>query len=118
MLYPTLNQPFMFLLLICAGLASGIIFDLLNLVCNLVREDRFSKIFFDFLSVLLAFSLVFIVNLLFNYGQFRVYVIIVFILSLFTERAISKFLWTKLVEKCYSKISKRRKARGEQRKAG
>ncbi len=58
MLYPTLNQPLMFLLLICAGLASGIIFDLLNLVCNLVREDRFSKIFFDFLSVLLAFSLV------------------------------------------------------------
>ncbi len=108
MLYPTLNQPLMFLLLIIAGLASGVIFDILNMVVTLLGNDKYSHHFFNFLSVLFSFALLFVINLKFNYGQFRIYVLAIFIASFLLERLISKILWTKLIKKCYSIFGRKR----------
>ncbi len=114
MLYPTLNQPLMFLLLLLAGFASGIIFDIFNIIVTALGNDKYSHHFFNFLSVLFSFALVFIVNLKFNYGQFRIYVIAIFLVSFLLERVISKFLWTKLIKKCYSIFSRKKGVKNEQ----
>ncbi len=114
MLYPTLNQPLMFILLLLAGLASGVIFDVLNLIIGLLGSDKYVRHFFNFLSVVLSFAILFIVNLKFNYGQYRSYVLIIFLISFCFERFLSRFLWTKLIKKCYSLLSKKKGIGSEQ----
>ncbi len=114
MLYPTLNQPLMFLLLIITGFVCGVIFDLFNIIVSLLGNDKYSRHFFSFLSVLFSFAILFIVNLKFNYGQFRLYIIAITLISFFLERLISKFLWTKLIKKCYSIFSRKKDSRDGQ----
>ena len=108
MLYPTLNQPLMFVLLLVAGFLAGLIFDIFNLISTLLGNDKITTNFFSFLSVLFSFALLFLTNLIFNYGQYRLYVLLIFLAAFLLERLISRFLWTKLVKKCYSKISRRK----------
>lgn len=114
MLYPTLNQPLMFLLLVVVGFIGGVIFDIFNIITTMLGNDKYSHHFFNFLAVLVSFALLFIVNLKFNYGQFRLYVIAIFLAGFFLERVISKFLWTKLIKKCYSIFSRKKGAQDEQ----
>ncbi len=111
MLYPTQNQPLLFLVLIIVGFLCGILFDLGNLICTLAGRDKYAHHITYFLATTLTLGILFIVNLFMNYGQFRAFVIIVFVLSLILERLISKFLWTKLVQKCYSIFNKRKGAK-------
>ncbi len=111
MLYPTLNQPLMFLILICVGLLSGLIFDFFNILIALLGKDKSVKIFFNFLSVIFSFVILFISNLYFNFGQFRMYVLFVFIVAFYVQRVFSKILWTKVIKKCYNQNRGKRKCR-------
>lgn len=104
MLYPTLNQPLVVLVIFIVAVASGVILDLARILSNFVGGQKFSRHFFDFLAVIFSFFLLEMANLKVNYGQFRIYVIVVFLVGLFLERILSKFLWTKLLSKCYTKI--------------
>lgn len=115
MLYPTLNQPLLLLVLFASGIVGGLIFDVFRILTTLSGNDKISKHFFDFLATLLTFFLLFFVNMWLNYGQFRIYVPLVFLLSFTLERLLSKFLWTKLLSKWYSSIT-RRKTRGGRKK--
>ena len=115
MLYPTLNQPILFIVLIAGGVVGGLIFDVFRILSTLSGNDRFSKHFFDFLATLFTFFLLFFINMGLNYGQFRIYVPLVFLTSFTLERLFSKFLWTKLLSKWYSSIT-RRKGRGGRKK--
>ena len=104
MLYPTVNQPIVILAMFFTGLACGIIFEIFRFLTFLSGNDKISKNFFDFLAVIFSFVLFFIVNLAVNYGQFRVYVILIFLIGFAVEEIILKILWTKLIEKCYTRI--------------
>ena len=108
MLYPTLNQPLIIVVMLLCGFAGGVIFDLCRLLTLLSGNDKVSKHIFDFLAVLLGFALLFFVNLKFNYGQFRVYVFAVFMFSFVLQQKLSQKLWTKLLGKWYSSIVQRR----------
>ena len=109
LLYPTLNQPLILLAIFACGIISGFIFDLFRVLTTLSGNDKFSKHFFDFLATIFSILILFFLNLWFNYGQFRLYVVVFFLLSFTLQRFISKILWTKLFSKWYSRITKRAK---------
>lgn len=111
MLYTALSQPLVFLLTFLAGIAGGVLFDVFKTLTFLSGNDKYSKVFFDFLATLFAFSLLYIVNLNINYGQFRIYVLVAFLLALFCERLLSKFLWTKCIKRCYNRLREKGYAR-------
>ena len=102
MLYPTLSQPVVFVLIALTGLACGVLFDIFGSLAFVSGNDKYSKIFFDFLATIFSFAILFVVNLQANYGQFRLFVVITFLLAFCLERTLSKFLWTKCVKKWYT----------------
>ena len=104
MLYPTLVQPLVVLMVFFAGLFSGLIFNMAKILTFLSGGDKYSKGIFDFLATISSFAVLFFVNLKFNYGQFRLYVLGVFLLSLIFEQFLSRVLWTKALSKCYNKL--------------
>lgn len=104
MLYPTANQPLVILVLFLAGLFSGIIFNISKLLAILSGGDKYSKAIFDFLATITACSILFFVNLQFNYGQFRAYVLFIFVLGIIIEKILLRVLWTKGISKCYNKL--------------
>lgn len=104
MLYPTLNQPLVIVVMLAVGFASGVIFDIGRILSALLGGQKFSRHFFDFLSVIFSSFLIVVANLRVNFGQLRLYVFAIFFVSLFFERFLSKILWTKLLSKCYTSI--------------
>ena len=104
MLYPTLNQPLVLLMVVGAGLFCGLLFDVARILSLLSGNDKASVHIFDFLATVLSFCILFFVNLKFNYGQFRAYVLFVFVLGFAFQRFLSQKLWTKLLAKWYSSI--------------
>lgn len=115
MLYPTLNQPIIFIVIIFAGIFSGIIFDFFRILTTLSGGDRYSKHIFDFLAVFFSFIVLFLCNLKFNLGQFRIYVLCVYLISFAFQRFFSKYVWTKLATSWYNVFAKGRK-KSEKRK--
>ena len=115
MLYPTLSQPLILLVVFCTGIIGGLVFDVFKILTTLSGNDKVSKHFFDFLATIFSVALLFGVNLSLNYGQFRLYVIAVFLISFLIERLLSKFLWTKVFSKWYTNITRRRPKRGQKK---
>lgn len=107
MLYPTINQPYVILIIFLVGFASGILFDIANILSKL-SNDKFAKVLFDFLAVIFSFFILFYSNLHINYGQFRFYIVAIFLLAIMIERFISKILWTKCIKKCYNKLKEKK----------
>ena len=110
MLYPTLNQPLIVLAIFATGLFCGILFDSARILTVLSGGDKFSAHLFDFLASIASFCILFYTNLQINYGEFRLYILGVFAISLVLERFLSKKLWTKLLSKWYSSIVGKRNA--------
>ncbi len=111
MLYPTLNQPLMLLVLFFSGVLGGVIFNIFGILKVLSSKDKGAVFLFDFIPCVLSALLLYFVNMNYNYGQFRVYVILVYLGSLILTRVISKFLWTKLVKRCYNKLGRQNEQR-------
>ena len=118
MLYPTLNQPLTILAIFLVGLASGVIVDIGRLLASLIGGQKYSRHFFDFLAVIISCELLLLTNLKVNYGQFRLYVILIFLLSLALERFLSKILWTTIASKCYTSIENVKKKLFLRKKSG
>ncbi len=114
MLYPTLNQPLVFFIIFLVGLASGFFFDIANIL-SFLSKDKFAKIFFDFLAVIFSFFALFYSNLTVNYGQFRVYILFVFLFALILQRFLSKILWTKCIKRWYNKTKEKANARKKEK---
>lgn len=116
MLYPTLNQPLVLLIIFLVGLFCGLIFDIARILTTISGGDRWSRNIFDFVAVVFSFGVLFFANLYVNLGQFRIYVIIVFLISFGLQRLFSKILWTKLLSKWYTSITKKKGVKLEKRK--
>ena len=116
MLYPTVNQPIIIVVIFLTGLLCGGIFDIFKLLTAICGNDKITKSFFDFLTILFSFFIFFFVNLKINYGQFRIYVIVLFIAGLTLERLIIKLIWCKLIKKWYSAFNLKQKKMVEKSK--
>lgn len=93
MLYPTLNQPIVILFMFLAGLLAGFVFDLFKALSFCCEKIKFVNIFFDFLGVVFSFVILWGTNLLVNFGQFRFYVLLIFLLAFIFQRYLSKFMF-------------------------
>ena len=116
MLYPTLSQPLVFLVVLCAGIVGGLIFDIFRLLAFLSGNDKYSKTFFDFFATILSVFLCFYINLQINYGQFRIFVVLTFVFGILAEQLLSKILFTKYKKKWYNKLKERKNARRKKEK--
>ena len=116
MLYPTLNQPIIFISIFAVGFVSGLLFDFAHILSFLSRNDKFSQGLFDFLAVVFSFGNLFYTNLFVNYGQFRFYIVLSFLGAMLLERFLSKILWTKWIKRCYNKIKENRDERRKKEK--
>ena len=105
----------MLLIIFLAGMTSGLFFDVARILSTLAG-DVWAKHILDFFATILSFAILYFSNLIFNLGQFRIYVLAVFLLSFALERFFSKILWTKLLSKWYSNIAKKREAVRAKRK--
>ena len=89
MLYPTLNQPIVMLVMFFVGFASGLLFDFAFLLKKSLKDLKATNIFFDFLACIFSFVIFFVTNLYINYGQFRIYVVVIFIIACLLQRVLS-----------------------------
>ena len=114
MLYDSLSQPYFLLILSLFGFLCGFIFDVENFfIVKIKNKNTILKNFLDFFSVLLSFLCLFFVNLNFHYGIPRLFTIIIFFLSEYIQRLLSKKLFAKLFMKCYNIFVRRKRERSE-----
>ena len=111
MLYPTMNQPFVAFILIIFGAFSAVIIELLSILSFLSGRDNFTKNLFDFFKSIIFFVILFFVNLIYNFGQFRIYVFFVYLSSFILFQFLLKLLWTKCIKKCYNNFIERWKTK-------
>lgn len=104
MLYETLFQPKVFLILLIIGFFTGFIFDLTALTNYFFNKNKISKQILLFLSAILSFVIFTESNLLINYGDIRFFPFLAFFGALFLQRlTFGKFL-AKFMERCYNFI--------------
>lgn len=102
MLYQTLSQPLIILLLIIFGFLSGLLFDFFSLINYFLNNNKITKQIFYFLSIFPIFIIFYYLNLKFNYGQFRFYTILIFFGALILERISLGNLFAKMYDRCYN----------------
>ena len=107
MLYPTLNQPLVMLVMLFVGFASGFLFDFAFLLKKSLKDLKATNIFFDFLACIFSFVIFFVTNLYINYGQFRIYVVVVFIIACLLQRVLSNQI-LKFFKKILTKTKKKK----------
>lgn len=107
MLYETLSQPLIALILIVSGFFSAIFFDIANVLLFNIKSKKIYKIFKNILDcccVLLCGSVFYIVVLFWAYGDVRIWQIILFGLAVYLERISIGKLIAKIIVVCYSNI--------------
>ena len=105
-LFETLNQPYVLLWLMVGGYLSGLFFDLNYLITFLCNNNKIVKNILDTLSTVASFVMLYFINLSTNYGQFRVYVIAMFVFSLLLERITLGKIIAKTKNACYNAFVK------------
>ena len=105
-LFETLSQPKILLCLATFGFLSGVIFDICYLVSFLCNDNKIVKGILQFLSTVLCFFILFLINNALNYGLFRVYIFVVFFLFLLCERITLGKLFAKTRNWCYTQFRK------------
>lgn len=104
-LYETVSQPLNFLFIFFIGLGSGLIFDVfryLNFLCN--KNSVIEKIF-DFISVVICGGVFFLSVLELNYGEFRFYLLLSYLLGILLERFSLGLFIAKICSYCYNKFT-------------
>lgn len=111
MLYEALSQPTIFLWLSFGGFFSGFLFDIKKIISFYSNKNKVIEQILLFFASFLTFSCCFLLNLFFNYGQFRFFSILAFVLSF----SIQRFLLTNFVAnpciKWYNKIKEKHNER-------
>ena len=106
MLYQTLDQPRLLMIFLLVGIGCGIIFDIGNFIKFLFANKKIPTIIIDFIQTSISIVLVFYINLKVNYGEVRLFPIIITMTSFSIERiTLGKFI-AKLYISCYNKLQK------------
>lgn len=106
MLYPTVGQGSVFLILLVSGIICAVIFDANNLVTFLCNKNKVVKIILDFICAVLCGAAYFFMVLKFNYGEQRMFTLLAFLLGLTAERCSLGILLAKSLPWCYDKYAK------------
>jgi hypothetical protein len=104
LLYETLSQPLIFLIVLCAGLGSGLVFDIRNYISFLCAKNKIIDVVLDILSILIVCFVLFLINLKINFGQFRFYIPVAFFIGLIIERYTLGLFVAKICSWCYNKF--------------
>lgn len=108
--FETTNQALLLFLCVFAGFLSGLIFDINGLFCFLCKNNKIVGIICDIISTFLCFCVAFAICYIFNFGQFRMFIPVIFWIFVYLERISLGKLVAKGYSKCYNafvKISQR-----------
>ena len=105
-LFETLAQIKILLYLITFGFLSGMLFDICYLVSFLCNNNKTVKSILQFVTTVVCFFVLFLINNKLNYGIFRVYIFVVFFLFLFLERITLGKIFAKTQNWCYTTFVK------------
>ena len=112
MLYDTINQPLLFVAMMISGIVGGALFLGIKNIEKIFKKRFFSHIF-DFFAIFLSFFLLFLTNLIFHYGIFRIFPIAVYFLFFFLTIFLSKKYFAKWVAKCYTLIKGKKNGKNQ-----
>lgn len=102
LLYETLSQPVIFLIILLVGFACGLIFDARNYICFLCNKNKVVCHLTDFFAGLLSFAIFFLSIGKLNFGQLRVYLALGFAVGLIIERFSVGLIIAKVANWCYT----------------
>lgn len=105
-LYETLNQPLIFLIIFCVGFVSGLIFDASKYLTFLFNKNKVFEKIFDAISVALCSAVFFACLLELNYGEFRFYILLGYVLGVLIERITLGLIVAKICSLCYNAFKK------------
>lgn len=106
MLFESLKQSYIFFGTIYFGIIAGIFRDLTIFILKLLKNNKVIKIILDLIFSLI-FSFLFIICLnVVNFGEFRIYLLLSYILGFILERKTLGFLVDFIFEKIYNFIVK------------
>ena len=111
MLYETLSQPFILLILSAIGIFCGIIFDFKNILIYFFKKNKIISQILLFFSILLIFFIFYFTNLIINFGEIRFFSIYIFCLAFAIERFFVNNFLANNVAKCYNKFKEKRDGR-------
>ncbi len=99
MLYPTLNQPYVFIFIMLAGLISGFFFDIANFLNIFFNRNKITKQFLYFFATITSVLILILTNLITNYGIFRIFILLTFLIAFTIQRFTLGSLITKVIDK-------------------
>ena len=103
-LYESVSQPLNFLLIFLIGICSGLIFDLSRYLTFLCNKNGVMEKIFDFVSVILCGTVFFFTCLTINFGEFRFYLFLGYVLGILLERFTFGIFIAKIASACYNKL--------------
>ncbi len=109
-LFETLAQPTIIFYVALSGFLSGLCFDVAYIITFLCNQNKIVKNIFEFFATVCSFFVLFVVNQILLYGQFRLYVLLFFVAFLILEQYTLGKLIAKTRNWCYitfRKISQR-----------
>ena len=101
-LYETLNQPLIFLIIFCAGFVSGLVFDASKYLTFLFNNNKIFQKIFDVVAVAFCGFVFFVCLLYLNFGEFRFYILLGFVLGILIERFSLGLIVAKICAVCYN----------------
>lgn len=103
-LYETLMQGTMLLVLIVGGFLCGFLFDAVKLVS---KNKQVIKNILGFFVSIVSYLVLFLIVLSFGFGQMRLWHILVFVASVALQRASCGLLLAKFLAVCYNFFHKK-----------
>ena len=106
MLFETLKQSYVFFGALYFGLISWIVKEIFNFLLKIFKNNKVFVFIFDFLFLTIS-SILFIICLnVINYGEFRLFILLIFCLGYFIERKSIGYLLDFLFRKIYNLFNK------------
>ena len=102
MLYETLYQGQIFLAVLYFGLIAGVVFEGKNLIQNAFNKNKIVCLVLDTAFMTLSALLFICAKNLANYGEFRLYLLIAFVLGIMLEHISIGFLVEKFFVSVYN----------------
>lgn len=113
MLYETLLQWEIFLCMLYYGILCGMVFEAKKLIENAFLKNKYICIVLDILFMFIS-ALLFITSMnAFNYGEFRLFLLISFVIGGYTEHIFIGFIvekFFKMVYNIFTRLLKRLKS--------
>lgn len=106
MLYETLLQGKMFLVLLYFGLVCGIFLTIKKLICKTFKQNKILVIIGDVVFCVIASFVFLIAKNIFCYGEFRLFELLAFSLGIFVEQISINNLVEKILNLFYTLLVK------------